>query len=37
MSKTIDFKAYLRNMIQEANLMTSTLRKSITKNLMTGT
>ena len=36
-SKTIDLKYYLNNLIQESNLTTTTLGKSITKNMMTGT
>ena len=36
-SERIDFKGYLNNMIQETNLLTTMLGKSITRNLMTGT
>ena len=35
-SKLIDFKAYLNNMVQKANLLTTPLGKSITRNMMTG-
>ena len=33
----IDFKAYLDNMIQEANLLTTTIGKHIPSNLMKDT
>ena len=36
-SKTIDFKAYLDNMIQELKLLTTPLGKIITMNMMMGT
>ena len=36
-SKTIEFKAYLDSLLSEENLLTTTLDKSITRNLMTGT
>ena len=36
-SNKIDFKPYLENMIQETNLMTTPLGKSITRNMIMGT
>ena len=36
-SNKIDFKPYLENLIQETNLMTTPLGKSITRNMIMGT
>ena len=35
--KTIDFKTYLDNMIQESNLLKTTIGKTIIRNLIKGT
>ena len=37
MSKTINLKAYLKKLIQDKNLLTNPLGKSISRNMMTST